>query len=121
MGEKAEDIYGSFALSTKQAVKFDIVLGKFDNYFVIKCNVIFERAKFNLWHQEQGETIIQFITSLHKLSEHCNYGPLHDDLIRDRIVVGISNAKLSQRMQLDEKLTLEKATHVARQAEQIFQ
>ena len=41
--------------------------------------------------------------------------------IRNRIVVSISDAKLSQRMQLDEKLTLEKATHMARQAEQIFQ
>ena len=121
MGEKVEDIYDSFALSTEQAAKFDIVLGKFDSYFVIKRNLIFERAKFNLRRQEQGETIIQFITSLHKLSEYCDYGPLRDDLIRDRIVVGISYAKLSQRMQLDEKLTLEKATHMARQAEQIFQ
>ena len=32
MGEKAEDIYDSFALSTKQAAKFDIVLGKFDRF-----------------------------------------------------------------------------------------
>ena len=35
---------------------------------------------------------------------------LKQDAIRDRLVVGMRDARLSQRLQLDSKLTLEKAT-----------
>ena len=49
-----------------------------------------------------------FITALHTLSEHCGYGDMRDQLIRDLIVVGISDDKLSEMMQLDPDLTLEK-------------
>lgn len=42
-----------------------------------------------------------FITALFALAENCEYGELHDDLLRDRLVVGIRDASLSERMQLD--------------------
>jgi hypothetical protein len=41
-----------------------------------------------------------FITALHTLSEHCGYGDMRDQLIRDLIVVGICDDKLSEKMQL---------------------
>ena len=40
-------------------------------------------------------------------------------MIRDRIVVGLHDAKLSLRLQMDEALTLEKAISTARQSESI--
>ena len=40
-------------------------------------------------------------------------------MIRDRIVVGIKDAILSVKMQLDLDLTLKKATDMARQSESI--
>ena len=40
-------------------------------------------------------------------------------MIRDRLVVGIRDARLSQRMQLDPKLTLESAKKTIRQSEAI--
>ena len=121
MGDKSEDIFQSFNLADDDAKKFDIVLQKFDDHFVIEKNIIFERAKFNMRCQEPGEPAESFITTLHKLSEHCNYGPLRDELIRDRIVAGIRDSKLSERMQLDAKLTLEKAVTMVRQSEQVRQ
>jgi hypothetical protein len=42
-----------------------------------------------------------FITALHTLSEHCGYGDMRDQLIRNLIVVGIRDDKLSEKMQLD--------------------
>ena len=56
---------------------------------MVRRNVIFERAKFNQRQEEQGETVDSFITSLHYLAEHCGYGQLHDEMIRDRLVVGL--------------------------------
>ena len=58
-----------------------------------------------------------FITDLYALAEHCDCKDLHDEKIRDRIVVSLRDAALSEKLQLDSKLTLEKAVTTARQAE----
>ena len=87
----------------------------------MKRNVIFERAKFNLRSQNDNESVDTFITDLHCLAEYCEFGILKDNLIRDRIVVGLKDKKLSEQLQLDPKLTLEKATTKAKQSETVKQ
>lgn len=42
------------------------------------------------------------------MAERCNYGSLKDELIRDRLVVGLRDIKLGEKLQLDAELTLEK-------------
>ena len=42
-----------------------------------------------------------FITDLYGLARYCNFGPLEEELIRDRIVVGLQNRELSEKLQLD--------------------
>ena len=60
-----------------------------------------------------------FITALHCLAEHCGYGELDDEMIRDHFVVGLCDASLSKRLQMDADLTLEKAITAARQSEAV--
>ena len=112
MGEKADDIVVSFGLTTEEAKQHSVVKGKFEAHFVVKRNVIFERAKFNLRSQQEGDSVDNFITDLYCLAEHC-------DLIRDRIVVGIKDKKVSEQLQLDSKLTLEKVITKIRQSETV--
>ena len=71
---------------------------KFEDYFVKCHNQIFERAKFNQRSQKEGESVDSFVTDLHVLAEHCGYGPLHDEMIRDKLVVGLKYARLSERL-----------------------
>lgn len=118
MGSEADEIFSSFQLSDDNK-KFNVVNKKFDRYFIPKRNDIFERAKFNKRRQNEGESVDHFITALHTLSEHCSYGDMRDQLIRDLIVVGIRDDKLSEKMQLDPDLTLEKAISLARQSEAV--
>ena len=47
--------------------------------------------------------------------------PWQNELIRDRIVVGLGDAKLFEKLQLDKHLTQEKAILTVRQAEQVGQ
>ena len=49
----------------------------------------------------------------------CIYDPLHDELIRDKLVVGLRDMALSEKMQLDKELTLQKAVTMARQSEAV--
>ena len=95
------------------------MIAKFDAFFQVWKNVFFECARFNRRNQEEGESTEQFITSLYSLADNCAYGDLKDDLIRDRIVVGIHDKALSERLQLDPELTLEKAKKIVRQHEAV--
>ena len=66
-----------------------------------------------------GESVEQYIVELYNLAEHCNYGDLKSEMIRDRLVVGILDKSLSERLQLDSALTLEKAKKIIRQREAV--
>ena len=98
---------------TKAQKKYGTVRQKFEGYFVKRRNPIFEWAKFNLHKQEEGEPIDSFITALYCLTKHCGYGALHKEMIRDRLVVGLFDASLSEKLQMDAELTLEKAVTAA--------
>ena len=78
-------------------------------------NVIFERARFNQRNQGEGETADEFIAALHNLADNCQYGVLKLELIRDRLFVGKRDSSLSQCLQRDPELTLEKAQTIIRQ------
>ncbi len=92
MGDQADDILRSFGLLEEGAKNYKPVVDKFEAHFVKKRNVIYEWARFNMQRHEEGEPVDTFITSLYTLAEHCGYGDPHDEMVRDRIVLGISNA-----------------------------
>ena len=106
-------------MTGEEAGEYITVKQKLEGHFVVRRNVIFERAKFNQRQQEQGETVDSFITSLHCWSEHCGYGQLHDEIVLDRLVVGLCDKILSEQLQLNSELRLERAMMCARQSEQV--
>ena len=90
------------------------------------CKKIFWRsscglAKCNFWackiQSEKGQD--SFITDLHDLAEYCEYGTLGEEMIRDRIVVELLDAKPAERLQVQTDLTLVKTGNEARQSEQV--
>ena len=119
MGDEADDIVMSFTFAEGDEKKYAKVKEKFDQHFIIKRNVIFERARFNMRKQEPSEPVDAFITDLYCLSEHCEFGALREELIRDRIVVGLQDVKLSEKLQMDSSLTLQTAINKARQNESV--
>lgn len=119
MGREAEDVLTSLHLSEAELNDYGVVKSKFELHFIPRVNIIFERAKFNMRKQEPDETVEAFITALHSLADSCDYGLLREELIRDRIVVGLQDRKLSEKLQLDAKLTLQSATATARSFETV--
>ena len=67
--------------------------------------------------QLPDESAESFIRVLYKMAERCDFGAAKDDAIRDRLVVGISDKELSQRLQLKADLKLCDAITDTRQAE----
>lgn len=80
--------------------------------------MLVERARFNRRVQGPGEPMDTFIQDLYKIAADCEYGTLKNELIRDRIIVGVIDDSLSDRLQSKSKLTLEEAGQIARQAEE---
>jgi hypothetical protein len=92
---------------------------KFEDYVNPRKNTIFERYKFWECKQQEGETIDQFITELKTRAMSCEFGDQTDSMIRDRIVFGVSDIRLKERLLRDSsELTLEKAASLCGAAEE---
>ena len=135
----AEKIYSSFQLATTvtaaasdadaaavaaaaatvpDANNFDLVMKRFDAYFIPKRNVIHDRAKFHLRVQQAGENAESFYRSLMELSERCDFKDKNEE-IRDRLVIGILDKELSLELQLKADLTLENCVDRVRNSEMV--
>ena len=117
MGDAVNDILSSMDLSEDNKKKYEPVKTKFDEHFARGRNVIYKRAKFNSRRQQDGETVDQFVTALHTLAENHSYGSLQEEMIRDRLVVGLRDMQVSMKLQLDPELTLKRAVTAACQSE----
>ena len=82
MGDAADHVLKSFNLTEEVQKTYATVKEKFDNYFIKKRNVIYERAHFNQRCQEEGEAIDDFVTALYGLVEHFKYENLRTEMIR---------------------------------------
>ena len=119
LGETSDDVLTSTKISADDQIKFDSVMSKFDEFFQVRRNTIFERAKFNRRSQMAGESAEQYITALYNLVETCEYGTMTEEMMRDRLVVGMRDIALSERLQMDPKLTLEVTKKALRQKEAV--
>jgi hypothetical protein len=61
MGEEAETVLASTNIKEDEKAAYTSVVGKFDCYFKVRKNVIFERARFNRRVQGKSEPVEQFI------------------------------------------------------------
>ena len=118
IGNDAIDVFNTLMWDEEgDDKKIDKVLLKFEEHCEPKKNVTYERYKFFSRAQESGETIDQYVTVLRRLSETCEFETLKNSLIKDRIVLGVNNTKVRERLLRVQDLTLEKALDVVRSAE----
>ena len=61
LGEEADDVLSSTNITETQRRRYSDVLSKFDSFFHVTKNVIFERARFNRRVQQEGESVEQYI------------------------------------------------------------
>lgn len=99
VGDRALKIYNNFVFETDgDKYKLDKVMKKFDDYFMPEKNVTYERHKFFLREQKPDEKIDSYVTELRDLSSTCNFGDLTDSLIRDRVILGIKDLAIKDRL-----------------------
>ena len=54
-----------------------------------------------------------YLAELKRLSENCGFGTTLNEMLRDRVVCGTSDAKIQRRLLAEPKLTLESAYYTS--------
>ena len=116
-GEEALEIFNTFGLTDEHKVKIDVVIKKFEEYCTPKRSVTYERHVFNTRAQGATEGIDVYVTELRKLARNCEFGELHDSIIRDRIVCGIRSNEVRKRLLREKDLSLERAVKMCKSSE----
>lgn len=107
----------NLGLSAEQGKDPEVILDALEEYFKPARNVIFERYMFGICKQDEGEPIDSFVTKLREKAASCEYGQLREDLIRDRLVLGVSDESVRRRLLREKDLTLASAIDICRAAE----
>lgn len=80
-------------------------------------STIVQRFNFHTWTQKPGEKISDFVAQLRKLSEHCEFGDMLEDMLRDRLVCGCRDQHLQCKLLAESDLNFDKAFKIAKAAE----
>ena len=67
--------------------------------------------------QQSEESVQSYVTRLRKLAASCEYGALTDELIRDRLVIGLKNQGDKVRLLREKSLDLKKAIQMCTTSE----
>ena len=90
------------------------ILSNFEQLAIGKLNETCERYIFNRRNQEPEESIAQYVTTLRALSRTCNFGDLHDSLLRDRIVLGVNDPNTRKKLLQERDLTLDRCIDICK-------
>ena len=119
IGDDALEMFEGMDFSSEEdRTKYDVVLQKFGELCLGETNETYERFIFNSRAKSDEESVDQYIKSLKKLAQACNFfACLHDSLIRDRLVLGINDKALQKKLLMDRNLTLSRAIDILRSNE----
>lgn len=78
-------------------------------WIIIKVKVLHKQARLHQRVQKQGESVEEFIRSLHDLTETYAFEEAKSENIRDRFVIGVLCKDLFQRLQMMADLPFERA------------
>lgn len=93
------------------------VLTKFDEYCEPRTQVIYERYRFNNRKQEAGDSISACVTDLGVIAKNCAHDAItSDEILRDRLVLGVRDEKVQERLLRVNDLTLSKAIDICKTA-----
>ena len=119
IGSEARRVYSNFQWTDPENKhKVECVLKQFRDYCSPHKQVPFERYRFNKRQQQPEETYNQYRTALQQVAAGCDFETITpDEILRDRLVFGISDNRLRERLLREPKLTLAKTDALCRAAE----
>nr|CAI5846562.1 unnamed protein product [Callosobruchus analis] len=112
IGDEGFQIFTSFKLEDEDRDKLAPVLRKFDEHFLGKENVAYERYQFFTYRQSEGQSTDDYIVQLKNKARRCKLEELQDSLIVTMLTCGVRNHKVRERLLQDDNLSLDKAVEL---------
>ena len=118
IGPEARKVFKTCNLSATERKDIKGVIERFDNYCNPRKNISFERYLFNSRQQEPGASFDRYVTALRQIADKCAFDAITpDDLLRDRIIFGIADDKVRERLLHEPELNLAKTLDICRASE----
>ena len=71
------------------------------------------RFRFHKWNLEEGETVIQYVAALKRLSEYCDFRAYLEEVLRDRLICGGKSEATQKWLLMEAALIFHKAVEIA--------
>ena len=114
IGAEALEVHNGLPFrSEDEKQDINVVLDRWNSHCIGQTNIIYERYRFNNRKQESHESIDVYAT----LAATCEFGALKDEMLRDRLVCGITENSVRRKLLQEPKLSLEKCLDICRSAE----
>ena len=94
MGKECLQILRNLSLTAEQQATVKGCLDGLEAHFKPQRNVVYERYVFNSCVQIVEESVDVYVNRLWKLASSCEFGALTNELIRDRLVIGVKDRDL---------------------------
>lgn len=114
IGDEGLDVFNTFKDETKKS--FKEVINAYDQHYLPKTNTTMETFKFNNLSQGPDQSIDQFLTELRKQARLCDFvcsksgcsSSYEDRMIKDRLILGIHDKQIQQRLMREVGLDISK-------------
>ena len=110
---EAQEIHRQFEFAEgEDPDNYEDILKEFQAYCKPRKNTVFERYRFWCRNQGTGENVDSWIKDLKTKAGNCEFGDQKDLMIRDKLVFGVSDERVKERLLRESDLTLKKAVDV---------
>ncbi|KAK4296250.1 hypothetical protein Pmani_031249 [Petrolisthes manimaculis] len=118
IGVESHKVFPTLQLTEDEKKNVKSVLDSFEQYCMPFKNTAFERYRFNLRGQEPGESFEHYVTALRQLSLKCDFDSITpDQILRDRIMFGIADNTVRDRLLREKDITLARTLEICRASE----
>ncbi|KAK3916910.1 hypothetical protein KUF71_025976 [Frankliniella fusca] len=104
-------------IETDKRQDYESVVREFDLLARDQKNLTTCRETFDSRNQKSGEPFANWLTDLKNLIQHCDYDTREESLLKDRIIRGTNDKRLSETLRGKPKLTLEEVIDVCKGVE----
>ena len=118
IGAKTYGLLRSLTAPDKPSTKtFAQITNLLKNHLAPEPIVIAERFRFYKREQKEGESLAEYIATLKKLTAHCKFGNFLQEALRDKLVCGLNNKMIQERLLCEADLSWDSACKIAKAQE----
>ena len=119
-GPAAQKVFSTWTNPDDEKDKMEPLITRFKTYFEGKRNINVIRYNFNTRNQRSGEGFESYHTELTNTVKDCEFGSLEDNNLRERLVGGIIDEIVREKLLQVEDLTLEKCVNCYRTKDKLL-